>query len=187
MSNEVLSVVSGVAAMQRVMIVGSAGSGKSTLARQIGSLLDLPVVHLDTLYWRPGWIETGPDEWREQVRAASQPDQWVIDGNYSDTIDLRFDRADTAIFLDIPRRTCLYRVLRRSVLHHGEIRPDCAPGCPERFDWTFLKWVWAWPRSRRPAMLQRLETAPPDVRVHVLSDNREIAAFLGTIERQKTG
>ncbi|MGD9711573.1 MAG: AAA family ATPase [Thermomicrobiales bacterium] len=178
-----LTAGSEVTAMRRVMIVGSAGSGKSTLARRIGGLLDLPVVHLDTLYWRPGWIAPRPEEWREHVRAAVQSDRWVIDGNYSDTFDLRFERADTAILLDAPRRTCIQRVLRRSLMHHGEIRADNAPGCPERLEWTFLKWVWAWPSSRRPDMIRRLDSAPPNVRVLVLRNSREIEAFLAAIER----
>jgi adenylate kinase family enzyme len=164
--------------MQRIMIVGSAGSGKSTLARRLGEQLDLPVVHLDTLYWRPGWVEPPQDVWREQVREAVQADAWVMDGNYSATFDLRFERADTAIFLDIPRRVCLYRVLKRSITHRGRVRSDCAPGCPERLEWFFLKWVWSFPAQRRPAMIQRLENAPASVNVVHLRNDREIEGFL---------
>jgi adenylate kinase family enzyme len=167
--------------MQRIMIVGSAGSGKSTFARQLGEKLGLPVVHLDTLYWRPGWVEPPQDVWREQVRGAVQADAWVMDGNYSANMDLRFERADTAIFLDIPRRVCLYRVLKRAITHRGKVRSDCAPGCPERFDWFFLKWVWSFPTQRRPAMLERLANAPEAVRVVHLHNDREIEAFLGKV------
>jgi adenylate kinase family enzyme len=169
--------------MQRVMIVGSAGSGKSTLGRRLGATLGLPVVHLDTLYWRPGWVEPSQEEWREQVRLAVQPEAWVIDGNYSATMDLRFERADTVIFLDIPRRACLYRVLKRSIRHRGRVRSDCAPGCPERVQWHFLKWVWTYPKQRRPAMLGRLEEAKPTVHVVRLRNGWEIEAFVGGIAK----
>ena len=171
--------------MNRVMIVGSAGSGKSTVARRLGELLDLPVVHLDTLYWRPGWVESPPEEFREKVHLAVQGERWVIDGNYSETLDLRFERADTAIFLDIPRRTCMFRVLKRSVRQHGRIRSDCAPGCPERLDWLFLKWIWTYPAHRRPRMLQRLAEASSTVQLVHLCNDREIEAFLGAIGKRQ--
>ena len=169
--------------MQRVMIVGSAGSGKSTLARTLGSQLDLPVIHLDTYYWRPGWVEPLPDEWREQVRALVQSDAWIIDGNYSATMDLRFEKTDTVIFLDTWRMICLARTLKRSLLNHGKTRPDSAPGCPERFNTAFLKWVWTYPVERRPAMLERLASLPSHIRVVRLRNNQEIHEFLKEIAR----
>jgi adenylate kinase family enzyme len=171
--------------MHRIMIVGSAGSGKSTFARRLGEQLDLPVVHLDTLYWRPGWVEPSQEEWHEQVREAVQADAWVMDGNYSATMDLRFERADTAIFLDIPRRVCLYRVLKRSIRHRGRVRSDGATGCPERLEWFFLKWVWSFPAKRRPAMLQRLENVPASVNIVHLCNDWEIDGFMEAIGNRR--
>jgi len=136
------------------------------------------VVHLDTLYWRPGWVEPSQQEWREQVRQAVQPEAWVIDGNYSATMDLRFERADTVIFLDFPRRICLYRELKRSIRNRGRVRSDCAPGCQERVEWHFLKWVWSYPAKRRPAMVQRLDNVRSTVRVVQLRNGREMETFL---------
>jgi adenylate kinase family enzyme len=105
-------------------------SGKSTFARELGQRLGLPVTHLDALYWRPGWVAPPLEEWRAQVRQVAERDSWIIDGNYSDTIDLRFARADTIIFLDLPRRTYLRRVLLRTLRYRGQIRPDSAIPLP---------------------------------------------------------
>ena len=102
----------------------------------------------------------------------------MIDGNYSATMDLRFERADTVIFLDFPRRICLYRVLKRSIRNRGRVRSDCAPGCQERVEWHFLKWVWSYPAKRRPAMVQRLDNVRSTVRVVQLRNGREMETFL---------
>ncbi len=139
--------------MQRVVIIGCSGSGKSTLARRLAAATGLPAIHLDQHYWRPGWIEPPRDEWRAEVARLAAGDRWIIDGQYGGTLDLRLARADTLIFLDLAMPVCLTRVLRRTIADYGRNRAELPPGCPERFDWQFLKYVWNYRRSHRPKML----------------------------------
>ena len=94
-------------AMRRVAIIGSSGAGKSTLARRLGERTGLPVVHLDEHFWRPGWVETSRGEWRAVQTALCAQDAWIMDGNYSGTLDVRLARADTVVFLDLPRRVTI--------------------------------------------------------------------------------
>src|SRR5262245_48020640 len=84
--------------LQRIAIVGPAGSGKSTLARQLGEALDLPVIHLDALFWQPGWHKPSREAWHEQVRHLVRGERWILDGIYSDTLDLRLAAADAVVF-----------------------------------------------------------------------------------------
>jgi hypothetical protein len=110
--------------MQRIVILGNSGSGKSTLARAIGERLGLPVVHLDRLFWSPGWVEPEAEVFRDQVRSALARDAWVCEGNYARrTFDLRLPRADLIIWLDTPRWVCLKRVVLRSLSRRP--RADC--------------------------------------------------------------
>ncbi|RWU24333.1 AAA family ATPase [Pseudomonas alkylphenolica] len=166
--------------MQRIVILGNAGSGKSTLARALGTHLGLPVVHLDTLFWEPGWVEPDAEQFRARVRAAVASDAWVCEGNYARrTFDLRLPRADLVIWLDTPGLTCFTRVIRRSVMNRP--RPDLAAGCSEKLDrafLTFLKFVWQFDRGYRPGIeAVRLATAPHVPVVH-LRGTRQIAAFI---------
>ena len=85
---------------KRIAIIGSSGSGKSTLARTLGVRLGLPVVHLDAHFWRAGWVETDKAQWQETVQALAHGERWIIDGNYSSTMDIRLPLAETIIFLD---------------------------------------------------------------------------------------
>ena len=168
--------------MQRIVILGNAGSGKSTLARALGKRLGLPVVHLDKLFWQPGWGEPDAEQFREQVREAVAPERWVCEGNYARrTFDLRLPRADLVIWLDTPRLTCLKRVVLRSVMRRP--RPDMAAGCRDNFDWaylTFLKYVWGFDRGYRPGIEAMRMTVAPDVPTVHLRGCREIDDFLLT-------
>jgi adenylate kinase family enzyme len=97
--------------MQRIVILGNAGSGKSTLARQVGERLHLPVVHLDKLFWGPGWSKPQNEAFRARVNEALSGDGWVCEGNYHrQTFDLRLPRADLVVWLNTPRLACLRRL-----------------------------------------------------------------------------
>ena len=171
--------------MQRIVILGNAGSGKSTLARALGQRLGLPVVHLDRLFWEPGWVEPDAEQFRERMRAALATDAWVSEGNYARrTFDLRLPRADLVIWLDTPRWTCLRRVIVRSLLNRP--RPDLAEGCREKLDrefLTFLKFVWQFDRGYRPGIEGvRLKVGPQVPVVH-LRGNRQVAGFVEHLVR----
>lgn len=145
---------------RRILVIGCSGAGKSTLARAIADHHRLPLIHLDRAYWRPGWVAPSETEWGQEVERLIAEPEWVMDGNYSSTMRRRADLADAIVFLDLPRWLCLLRVLRRAVFGYGRSRPDVAPGCPERFDWAFLKWVWNYPKRSRPKTLDLLRTYP---------------------------
>ena len=102
--------------MRRVLVIGSGGSGKSTVAARLGELLGLEVNHLDKFYWRAGWVEPAQDEWIKTVTELMDKDSWVMDGNYSGTLELRLQRADTIVFMDLPRLLCMWRILKRYFL-----------------------------------------------------------------------
>src|ERR1700747_2730402 len=99
--------------MRRVLVLGCPGAGKSTLARRMAAALTLPLVELDRMFWRPGWVEAPREEFRDAVvRLAAMP-AWIMDGNYRFTFDLRLPVADTIVFLDLPRRICMWRIIMR--------------------------------------------------------------------------
>lgn len=160
------------------MIVGSGGAGKSTIARRLHASTGLPLHHLDVLYWRPGWVETPDDEWRRQVADLVAGDRWIIDGNYGGTLDLRMARADTIVFVDLSRWTCTRRAAWRSVRRWGERRPDLAPGCDEKLDLAFLRWVWTFGRLHRPRVVEAIERHREGRRVVWLRRPHDVAEFL---------
>ncbi|MBX3490482.1 topology modulation protein [Parvibaculum sp.] len=164
--------------MKRILVIGCSGGGKSTLARKLGEKLGLPVVHLDVLFWKPGWVESSYDEFRPKVAAAVAEDRWIVDGNFSRTFDLRLPRADTVVWVDQPRRVCLWRAFRRTLTLFGETRADLAPGCPEKFDPAFYLFIWNFKRTHDAMIEEALARDASHAKQFRLRSDTEIAAFL---------
>jgi adenylate kinase family enzyme len=146
--------------MKRILVIGSGGAGKSTLSRELGEILGIPVVHLDSVYWRPGWEETPKDEWGSKVEELIREDSWIMDGNFGGTREMRMRAADTIIFLDLPRLVCTSGVLKRWAKYYGKTRPDMAQGCNEHFSLELLQWVWNYPARSRVGLMNELAKAP---------------------------
>lgn len=168
--------------MRKVAIIGSGGAGKSTLAEQIGVILNLPVHHLDALFWKPDWELVSKEEQTKVQERLLQKESWICDGNYNRTMELRFQAADTIIFLDLPRSVCLYRVLKRQMHYFNRTRPSMGEGCKERISPAFLKWVWQYPRHKRPHVVARLEPLSFEKKVLILSSRKEVERFVKDLE-----
>lgn len=166
--------------MERIMIIGCGGSGKSTLARQLGQKLGLPVVHLDKLFWTPGWVSVSQEEFDRLHEAALAEEKWIMDGNFDRTIPVRLQRCDTVIYLDFSRFACLMGVLKRVLTTYGTVRPDMGEGCPERIDLDFLKWVWNFNKNKRQRNHRLLEEAV-GVEIHIFKNRHQLKRFLKTL------
>ncbi|MDB5478961.1 MAG: putative topology modulation protein FlaR [Caulobacteraceae bacterium] len=167
--------------MNRIAIVGCSGGGKSTLARTVGAALGLPVVHLDALFWKPGWVESDPEPFRAAVDVALAGERWVSDGNFTSVADLSLGRADTIVWIDQPMPLCLSRAIWRGLTGLGRTRADLAPGCPEKIDFAFYRYIVTWsgaPRTRLQGALDRFAPHAPLVR---LRSDRAIAAWVGQV------
>jgi len=167
--------------MKRIILIGSGGSGKSTLARKLGDVLRKPVYHLDRFYWHPNWVPTPNDEWKEIQKRLCSAEEWIIDGNYGGTMDIRLLACDTIIFLNMPRLLCLIRVLQRYISYRGKWRPDMTNGCLETIDRKFMQWIWEYPKTKRPAILKKLDELSADKRVFILNSPNDVANFVKSL------
>ena len=163
--------------MERIQIMGCSGAGKSTLARKLGEKTGLPVVHIDSLFWKSGWVESTKAEIDEKILREASEEKWILDGNYSRTLQARLDRCDMVIYLDFPRWFCILSVIRRYLENAGQIRPDMAEGCPEKIDWEFLRWIWMYNGKHRAKFLEMLGQMPKE-KVVILNNRRKVNRFL---------
>ena len=168
--------------MERIIIIGCGGAGKSTLARKLGEMLDIPVVHLDKLFWKPGWVETTAEEFDALLAMELAKDHWIMDGNFNRTMPERIKRCDTIIYLDFSRFACLTGMLKRIITTYGTVRPDMGEGCPERIDLDFLKWVWNFNKNKRESYYKMLNEAE-NVETIVLKNRRAVKLFLKSLKQ----
>jgi adenylate kinase family enzyme len=167
--------------MQKVMVIGCCGAGKSTFSKKLQERTGLQLIHLDQEYWHPNWQETPKELWEKNVQELVLQPNWIMDGNYSGTLDIRIREADTLIYLDYPTMTCLWRVLKRSLRHWHKERPDMAEGCNERFNWAFFYYVATYNQTRRTALLNKLKQINKK-EIYIFRNDREADDFLTQIK-----
>lgn len=170
--------------MKRVMVIGCCGAGKSTFSKRLHSILGLELIHLDQYYWKPNWIETKAEEWRKKVHELAAKPEWIIDGNYGGTMDIRMEKADTIIFLDYPTLSCLWRITKRIQKYKGRTRPDMPEGCHERYDLEFYHYVATYNLRRKKKHYRQLEQHKESKQTLVLKNDEACEDFLRSLEKK---
>lgn len=136
-------------AVRRVSVVGCSGSGKSHLARRIAARLDAPHLELNSVYHQADWTPLPEAEFLAHVHEFTAGDTWVTDGNYSEVTPAIWARADTVVWLDLPRATVMRQVTVRT-LRRVVTREQLWNGNRERFgnlvnrdpEQNIILWSW---------------------------------------------
>jgi adenylate kinase family enzyme len=138
--------------MERIAILGCGGSGKTHLAHELADRFELPLTHLDAVYYDAEWTPTPPEDFAQAQRELVAEPRWVIEGNYASTLPIRLHAADTVIVLDLPARTCLRGIAQRRLRHRGGQHQDV--GVYDRITWNFIRYVIGYRRSMLPRVHQ---------------------------------
>lgn len=141
------------------------------------------MVSLDALYWKPGWVPSDNGEFNARVTDAAHQPRWIIDGNYtsSGAGELRRSTADAVFWFDLPRRTCMTGILTRIATSYGRVRPEMAPGCPERFDLEFFRYVWTYRQVQRPNLLEYFEGLRSDQALIPFTNRTQADRYLTSV------
>lgn len=160
----------------RISIVGGSGSGKSTLCNILSKELGLPAIHLDAINYEPNWVEIDKTERDNIILSKAQDDKWVIDGNYNKTLKERFDKADLIIWLDYSTLKQLHGILKRYFTTRNSERPEI-PGCKERLEPEFIKYILTYNKKKRPVILDYLKDVPKE-KVLIFKHQKDLNAWL---------
>ncbi len=163
-----------------MIVTGLAGSGKSTFAHALADRTGSPVVHLDLHFWKPNWTAPSEADWREKQAGVLAGDAWIADGNYAETLDLRLERADTLVLLDMPWWLCVGRALRRGFRMPDELPAGCSYSGRQRLrdEWSLAVRVWRKRRSEPEREREIIAKHGQHVTVHVLRSRRAVREFL---------
>ena len=159
----------------RIIVLGCPGSGKSTFARALAARTGLPLIHLDSVWWRADGSHISRDEFDRALSELLAGEKWIIDGDYSRTYEVRLRAADTVIFLDYPEDVCMAGIVGRV----GEERPDM-PWTETALDPELVALVQNYARDDRPALLSLLQKYP-DKQALIFPSREEAARWLSDL------
>jgi adenylate kinase family enzyme len=157
-----------------------AGSGKSTFSRALEAKSGVPLIHLDLQFWKPGWVEPSDAEWREKQRGLLAGDAWIADGNYTETLDLRLERADTVVVLDTPWWRCAGRALLRGCRMPATLPEGCEYSAWQRLrdEWRLIPVIWRNRRAKLECEQAIIARHGQHTSRHVLKSKQAIREFL---------
>ena len=138
--------------MKKVIVIGCPGSGKSTVSRALHNKTGIPLYHLDMMYWNADKTTVEKSVFLERLSVVLEKDEWIIDGNYGATMELRMEACDTVIFLDYLLDVCLDGIRER----RGKPRSDM-PWIETEEDSEFIEFIKNYNEQQKPKVLELLE------------------------------
>lgn len=163
--------------MKKIMIIGCPGSGKSTLSRALHEKTGIPLYHLDRMFWNADRTTVEKQVFMERLKNAMEQDEWIIDGNYGSTIELRLAACDTVFFLDYPVEVCLQGIRQR----RGKPRSDMPWFETEEEDAEFIRFIKSYNSESRPQVMELLEKYAHK-NIHIFRSRAEKDAFLSRMD-----
>ncbi len=154
--------------MKKVIIIGCPGAGKSTFARKLHKAMGLPLYYLDMLWHKPDKTNYTREEFDRSLAKIMEQDEWIIDGNYIRTLEMRLKTCDTVFLLDFPTEMCLKSVENRI----GAKREDM-PWAETEIDEEFRQWILDFPKDQLPKIYNLLDKYKESVQIVVFKTREE--------------
>lgn len=163
--------------MERVLIIGGNGSGKTTFAKALAEKTGLPLVHLDSLYWKENWESVGREVFDARLEVELNKPKWILDGNMNRTLPHRLEYCDTVFYLDFSSLACLFGVISRTIKYYGKTRPDMGANCPEKISFGFYKEAFLYNKKFRKKYYGFMKEHP-EIEWVVLKNRRKAKKYL---------
>lgn len=158
--------------MKRISIIGGSGTGKTTLANNLGTVLQLPVYHIDGIHHLENWEIRDKNERDKIILEKANEEKWIIDGTYRSTLQQRLEKSDCIIYLDYSSLAQLKGVVSRFIKNHGKEKEEI-PGCKERMTWQFFWFVAKWRSKRRNEIVGKLAQIDSN-KVYIFKNRKQL-------------
>ncbi|MBB3522896.1 AAA family ATPase [Rhizobium sp. BK456] len=168
----------------RILVVGCSGGGKSTISLKIAKRFGLPYISLDRdVFWLPGWVVRERAEQRNIIASRILEERWIMDGSNPSSLDIRMPRTDFVLWVRMPQLLCIWGAISRWAKWIGRNRPEMAPGCPEKIDLEFLRFIWTFEEKIAPRITAGIAEHGPEVPVLQLKSRRQMRELLDLLAR----
>lgn len=166
--------------MKRILIIGSNGAGKSTFSYKLSSKLQLPLVHIDKIYWSDNWKVTPKEQFEALVLDEARKDQWIIEGNNIRSLPQRLKYADTVFWFEFSPLMCIWNVFKREIKYFKKVRPDVPNGCVSKLSFHFLKDVWNFNQKNHDRIVEMLDDCE-GIDVVRFRNHKEVEKYLNKL------
>jgi len=159
--------------MKRVIVIGCPGSGKTTFAEKLSIKTGLPLYHLDAIWHKPDKTHIPREEFDQRLLEIFAADEWIIDGNYSRTVEMRLKECDTVILFDLPTEVCLQGVIERLGKYHYDL-----PWIEKELDPEFESFIKSFANNSLPELYELIEKYGAEKQVIIFKSRKDADAFL---------
>lgn len=163
-------------AMNKIIVLGPSGAGKSVFSRKLNKITNIPVFHLDNIWWKSDKSHIEREEFNNKLASILSKDKWIIDGDYSRTYEIRFQNADTVFFLDYPLDVCLTGAEERI----GKKREDL-PWVEEEFDKEFQEWIINWFKNVRPIVYSMIDKYKNNKNIYIFKSRNDADNYISNL------
>ena len=162
--------------MKKVIVIGCPGSGKSTFAKSLHKITGIPLFHLDMLFWNEDKTTVEKSFFLDRLLKVIENSEWIIDGNYGSTMELRIQKCDTVIFLDYPLDVCLDGIKERK----GKTRSDMPWIEGDEDDAEFVEFIKNYNSQSRPKVIELLKRYSHK-NIYIFSNRIQAKKFLNKL------
>ena len=163
--------------MKRILVIGCPGAGKTYFSKKLGQVLNLPIIHMDNIYWNKEKVALSREELIDKLKPYLKGDKWIIDGNYHHTLELRLKYATDVFFLNLPRDVCIQGILERVDQPRDDI-----PWIETKEDAEeLIKWTEDYDERTKEEEISLLKENP-HVKVHTFQTREEIDNYLKSLK-----
>lgn len=165
----------------KIQVIGYSSSGKSTFSKRLSKHYQIELLHIDTIFFGPNWVDRDRKTVELEIKAFMKKDSWIIDGTYRKIAKERFEQSDQIFIFDFNRFKCLYGAISRRIKYHNQNRDSIADGCKERLNFSFIWWILFSGRKRDSKALMKLYKEKYKHKVVVFKKRKQVNNYLKSI------
>lgn len=158
---------------KKISIIGGSGCGKTVLSENLGDVYGLPVYHLDGFNYNANWVQVDEEVRDSNIRTVIAQDEWIVEGTYKSTLQERCNVSDLVIYLDYSTFSQVVGVMKRFIKNGGKEKKE-VPGCNEKMDWKFLKFVITYRKKKRENIVRVVSNTNKNVEILIFKNRRQL-------------